>query len=109
VRDRQAKATFEPYGWEVHTWPGYDEIVLVLSGPPVPRPIRDDTLELVATHGPVTQLYVVSEEVTDAGLKHVAGAKSMRRFWLVSDQITDDGVAELCELPRLRYLEIYSP
>ena len=107
-RDRQAKAIFEPHGWQVMTWPDYEEIVLGLSGPPVPRPVNDDTLELIAIHGPVMQLFVISEMITDVGMKRLAKAKSLRRLWMVADNITDDGVAELSEMPRLRYLEIYS-
>jgi hypothetical protein len=116
VRDRQMKAIFEPYGWKVHTWPGYDEMALLSpevfvssSGPTFQQPVHDDTLKLVAIHAPVTQLIVSSDAVTDAGPKHLADAKRLRRLWIASRQITDDGVAELCELPRLRYLEIHSP
>jgi hypothetical protein len=106
VRDREAKAVYEPYGWTVQTWPGYDEIGLI-----APRHIgmRDEPLTLVRVHGPVTSMAIVSDTVSDTGLGHIAGAKRLRRLIIRSPQLTDSGVAQLSELPRLRYLEIASP
>jgi hypothetical protein len=109
VRDRQAKAIFEPYGWRVLSWLGYEEIGLTAQRPPNQQPVDDETLELVSIHGPVIELNVSSDKVTDAGVARLAGAKQLRQLNLASEQISDEGVAELCRLPRLRYLEINSP
>jgi len=106
VRDREAKAVYEPYGWHVETWPGYEDISLIAEQRAAPG---DESLGLLGIHGPVTNLVVASDATTDTGLAHIANAKRLRRLILTSTQITDAGVAQLSELPRLRYLELRSP
>lgn len=108
VRDREAKAVYEPYGWHVQTWPDYEDISL-LAFPPRQPSVSDEALALVGVHGPITYLFIRSENITDAGLKHISAAKRLRRLEIASPNVTDIGVAELDELSRLRYLEIRSP
>jgi hypothetical protein len=109
AHDRAAKGVFEPYGWNVQTWKGYDEIALsTFTRYQNQQPVRDETLALVAGHGSVAHLEISSDEVTDAGVAHLVAARDLRELWIASEQVTDEGVRELCKLPRLRYLGIRS-
>jgi hypothetical protein len=114
VRDRQMKEIYEPYGWAVSMWPNYEDVVLVtprsaLNFQPPSQIQSDEALRPVAVYGPVTDLYAISDAITDDGLQHLEKAERLRRLSIASRQITDDGIARLCVLPRLRYLTIRSP
>jgi hypothetical protein len=107
IRDRDARATFEPLGWTVQTWPENDEILLVAI--PKQPPLDDEALRPITSNLSVTLVNLQSDAVTDSGLKHLQGANRLRRLQLFSKNIGDEGVGELCKLPRLRYLEVHSP
>jgi len=107
IRDREAKAMFEPLGYRVHTWKELDEITLFAEWNA--GQVRDDALAPVARQGSVTHLVIDTDEITDDGLRHLTAANRLRRLYIVAPQVTDDGVLALCQMPRLRYLTIESP
>ena len=107
IRDREAKALFEPLGYEVVTWKDHDEMALITRS--YVGPVRDDTVAVVARHGSVTHLALENDDISDAGLEHLISARRLRRLNIVATQVTDDGVLALSQLPRLRYLTIVSP
>ena len=57
---------------------------------------------------PVISLDLYNTQVTDAGLKELAGLKNLTDLVLVCKQETDAGLKELAGLQNLTYLELYS-
>jgi len=55
----------------------------------------------------VVELNLRGTDVTDAGLKHVAGLKSLKKLHLEKTKITDKGLAELKGLDNLEWLNVY--
>jgi hypothetical protein len=106
VRDRQLKAIFEPAGFEVQTWPNYEDISLRTAPG---RSFTDTSMKIVGSQMSVTEIVIASDALSDAGLEDIRATTRLRRLWLHSSQLSDAGVARLAELPRLRYLEIHSP
>jgi hypothetical protein len=109
VRNERVKALFEPIGWYVYSWPGVDEITLGASGPPRWPAARDEQLPLAVAQGPVSELYLASNEITDQGLPLLSGAARLRQLQISSNLVTDEGIAALAALPRLRYLRLGCP
>jgi hypothetical protein len=107
VRERDAKALFEPLGCWVEAPPDRDEVWLYAHASH--RPVSDESLAPVAVHGAVTFVSIRASDVTDAGIKHLRGADRLRMLIVQSDQLTDEGVEVLEDLPRLRTLELDSP
>jgi hypothetical protein len=96
ARDREAKAVFQPLGWQVLTWPDHDETVLA-SDPwnPPRRPVSDEALIPISLDGSVTRIGIVSDAITDAGLAHLEGSNRLRVLQLTAPQVSDAGLARI--------------
>jgi Leucine-rich repeat (LRR) protein len=56
---------------------------------------------------PVIGVYLSGPDVTDAGLKHLAGLKRLQNLKLYGTKVTDAGLKELAGLKRLLHLSLY--
>lgn len=65
----------------------------------------DDGLKVIATNSRLEAILVAGESVTDAGIKALAGCRSLDNVYLVSTKkVTDAGIKELAGLPKLQTL-----
>jgi hypothetical protein len=69
--------------------------------------VTDDGLKVIAGAPALEAIFVGGEKVTDAGMKVLAGCKSLEMVGLVSTKkVTDEGVKELAALPNLHTLSL---
>lgn len=74
----------------------------------VAKDVKDEHLALLEPLAPqLAWLYLNKTQITDAGLKHLAGMKQLRRLHLANTAITDAGVKHLAGLENLETLNIY--
>ncbi|MFT5192139.1 MAG: hypothetical protein ACI9DF_005179 [Verrucomicrobiales bacterium] len=74
----------------------------------VAKDIKDEHLALLGPLAPqLAWLYLNKTQVTDAGIKHLAGLKQLRRLHLANTGITNAGVKHLEGLENLETLNIY--
>jgi hypothetical protein len=68
--------------------------------------VTDDGLKHLAGLKSLQGLILADTKVTDAGLKHLAGLKSLQDLYLASTKVTAKGVVELKKpLPKLKIVD----
>ena len=65
------------------------------------------TRDQKAKDKPVIGVYLSGPDVTDAGLKHLAGLKRLQHLKLYGTGVTDAGLKHLAGLKRLQHLSLY--
>ena len=75
--------------------------VVGLSGPRA----TDEALKVLHSFGSIECLTIEDSAMTDNGTEHIAAASSLTELWLTDcPNITDAGIRRLAGLPRLRFL-----
>ena len=101
--DEKAIAAIEKAGAKVFRVINGLEIEFHLSG----RNLRDGQLAPLTQLAGVTALNLKRTKVTDAGLEHLKGLKSLEILHLEQTAVSDKGIAHLTKLENLRYLNLY--
>jgi internalin A len=65
------------------------------------------TRDMKAKGKPIVGVNLDRTEVTDAGLKHLAGLKRLQNLKLYGTKVTDAGLKELAGLKQLKHLSLY--
>ncbi len=74
----------------------------------VSKDIKDDHLAMLEPLAPqLAWLYLNKTQITNDGLKSLAGLKQLRRLHMANTQITDEGLKHLTGLENLETLNIY--
>lgn len=71
---------------------GFEVITVVIINGPV---ASDETLEQMEALTDLTKLYLINAEVTDDGLRHLAGMQKLRLLQIQSPQVTQSAIEEL--------------
>jgi len=61
------------------------------------------------TNGEVVEVVLIGDQITDAGLAHLAGLPSLQSLVLYKTEITAAGLVHFQKMPALRRLELAGP
>ena len=61
------------------------------------------------TNGEVVEVVLIGDQITDAGLAHLAGLPSLQSLYLDGTEVTAAGLVHFQKMPALRYLTLDGP